>query len=137
MPIIVDASATMAWCFEDEATADSMSLWVRANAEGLLVPCIWPLEIANGLLLSERRRRMVPQSSDQFVFILDRVIISVDQPDPSHTWSNTLLLARETGLTVYDASYLELSLRTGLELATRDARLRAAAAARGVKLIAT
>ena len=38
-------------------------------------------------------------------------------------------------LTAYDATYLELALRCGLPLATRDKALRQAAAAVGVTLL--
>jgi predicted nucleic acid-binding protein len=135
MPLIIDASTTLAWCFESEATMGTQQLWVRANVEGILVPCIWPLEIANALLISERRRRIDADTSDQFAFILDRVRLTIDQPEPVHIWSEVMRVARDTGLTTYDASYLELAMRTGHELATRDARLFSAAAARGVRLI--
>ena len=43
-------------------------------------------------------------------------------------------LARETGLTVYDASYLELAARFGVPLATLDRRMAEAAARFGVTL---
>ena len=42
-----------------------------------------------------------------------------------------LQLALETGLTVYDASYLYVARSMGIELVTFDRRLRAAAAANG------
>jgi predicted nucleic acid-binding protein len=43
-----------------------------------------------------------------------------------------LALARQEGLTVYDAAYLELALREGLPIATLDTQLKAAAARVGV-----
>jgi predicted nucleic acid-binding protein len=43
-----------------------------------------------------------------------------------------LQLARAEGLTVYDASYLELALRLGAELFTLDKELVAAARRHGV-----
>ena len=46
-----------------------------------------------------------------------------------------LKLARTHGLSVYDASYLELALREALPLATLDAQLTAAARAAGSGLI--
>ena len=39
------------------------------------------------------------------------------------------------GLTVYDAVYLELALRTGSPLATLDAQLRRAASEAGVEIL--
>ena len=48
---------------------------------------------------------------------------------------NILLLAERHGLTLYDAAYLELSVRRDLPLATFDAALRRAASAAGVQLL--
>ena len=44
-------------------------------------------------------------------------------------------LAREHGLTAYDAAYLELAMRLGLPLATGDRDLKSAAARAGVVLL--
>jgi hypothetical protein len=44
-------------------------------------------------------------------------------------------LAREHGLSSYGASYIELAVREGIPLATRDSRLQAAAAKAGVPLL--
>jgi predicted nucleic acid-binding protein len=46
-----------------------------------------------------------------------------------------MALAERHGLTLYDATYLELSLRRGLPLATFDAALRRAATATGADLL--
>jgi predicted nucleic acid-binding protein len=45
-----------------------------------------------------------------------------------------LNLARSHNLSAYDASYLELSLRLGLPLASLDAKLKAAAGSAGIPL---
>jgi len=50
---------------------------------------------------------------------------------------DVLAAARQLGISAYDASYLELAMRLGADLATRDARLSAAAATAGVPLFAT
>jgi predicted nucleic acid-binding protein len=47
----------------------------------------------------------------------------------------TLALAGKHGLTSYDAAYLELALRRGLPLATRDRELRKAARSERVPLL--
>ncbi len=46
-----------------------------------------------------------------------------------------MALARRHGLTVYDAAYLELALREGIDLATLDTELADAARAEGVSLV--
>ena len=55
---VLDASVTVAWCFEDASTAFTEGILdlLAAGAEGV-APGIWPLEIANALLVAERRKR--------------------------------------------------------------------------------
>ena len=55
-------------------------------------------------------------------------------PRPSLS-TEALPLARDTGLSVYDARYLELAARLGLPLATLDTALRRAARKVGVKIL--
>lgn len=135
MPFIVDVSAAMAWCFEQEATEASDALWTRANGEGLLVPVHWRIEVANTILFGEKRRRITGAQADEFLWVLDMLRIEVDMLGASQVWPAVLNLARELSLTVYDAAYLDLALRTKLPLATRDKALIAAATTRGVVVI--
>jgi predicted nucleic acid-binding protein len=53
------------------------------------------------------------------------------------TGSGDLVLARSHSLTTYDAAYLELALRRGLPLASRDKALETAARVEGVSLLPT
>jgi predicted nucleic acid-binding protein len=56
---VVDASAALAWCFEDEASSWSDGLLERLRQGGqIVVPAHWPTEISNGLLVAERRKRI-------------------------------------------------------------------------------
>jgi len=57
---VLDASVAVAWCFEDEATkfTESVLDLLSAGAEAL-VPAIWPVEVANALLIAERRKRIL------------------------------------------------------------------------------
>jgi len=61
--------------------------------------------------------------------------ISTNELTLEHALQVVVNLAREQGLTAYDASYLDLAMREGLPLATQDDDLRAAAARVGVPLI--
>jgi hypothetical protein len=54
-----------------------------------------------------------------------------DQQTDSYAWTDTLNLADQLQLTVYDAAYLELARRRTLPLATLDQQLRTAATAVG------
>lgn len=132
---VVDASVAMAWCFEDEADtyADSV-LDLLADSEAL-VPSIWPLEIANVLLVAERRKRLTEADSLRFVELLRNLPITIDHESSERALSEVLFLGRQQALSSYDASYLELAMREGVALATRDGVLRKASEKCGVKLI--
>jgi predicted nucleic acid-binding protein len=47
----------------------------------------------------------------------------------------TLELARQHALSIYDAAYLELALRIGAALASLDKPLKTAAVKRGIRLV--
>jgi len=56
---VADASATLPWCFAEEATPVTEALLDRAQAgEEVLVPAHWPTEVMNGLVMAVRRGRI-------------------------------------------------------------------------------
>jgi predicted nucleic acid-binding protein len=120
----------MAWCFGDEATPYSESVLEALAESEALVPPIWPLEVANVLLVGERKKRLVPAQSLRFVELLQSLPITLDAD--VRPLGELLGLAREQGLTSYDASYLDLAVRTGLPLASLDGDLLKAADRYGV-----
>ncbi|HET7036781.1 MAG TPA: type II toxin-antitoxin system VapC family toxin [Thermomicrobiaceae bacterium] len=136
MPFVLDASLALTWCFEDETTEASERVLDRLRADRAIVPSIWPLEVANSLALAERRQRITRARADQEIRRLLILPIEVAMIDTATAWHAVLPLARDHGLTAYDASYLELALRSGLALATLDRRLIAAAAQLGIPLVA-
>jgi predicted nucleic acid-binding protein len=99
------------------------------------VPALWLWETANVLVQAERRGRISPAAIRTYLGLLEGLPISIDQPSTASIWHDTLALARSHRLTSYDAAYLELSLRRGLPLATRDKALQAAARLEGVPLM--
>ena len=129
---VLDCSVTMAWCFDDEATAFTSSVRDRSADEGALVPSIWPLEVANAVIMGERRKRLDATRGSRFLALIGGLPILVDDQTSAQAWSATMLRARAHNLSAYDASYLELAVRRGLPLACLDGKLRAAALAAGV-----
>ena len=104
----------------------------RVAAEGAEVPDRWFLEVANGLVMAERRGRLKAAESAAFIALLEALPITPDRATGARALHETLGLARAHGLTAKDAAYLELAMRQGLPLATGDRRLAAAAAGAGV-----
>ncbi len=132
---ILDCSLTMAWCFASEQTPRTQALLSRLTTDEALVPSLWPLEVANVLLVGERRGKITLAQSAQFVAALRSLPIVVEPDTAGRIWDQVLPLAREHRLSSYDAAYLELTLRTGLALATLDANLQKVAKALGVAVL--
>lgn len=133
MPFVVDASVTLAWCFEDEATPQTEAILDRLFDDTALVPALWELEVCNVLLIGERRKRLTEAQSARFVVLLGQLPIHVDSA--SVEMGAVLAAAGRHELTAYDAAYLVLAEREGVALATLDASLRNAAKAAGVAVI--
>lgn len=135
MDFVVDASVTLTWCFEDEVRPYSENVLDLFLGSSALVPSIWPLEIANALVVGERRGRLTEAQAARFVQLLGELPIDVEELDLDTALGPILATARAHGLSSYDAAYLELAARQGLPLASLDDGLIRAAAAAGVRLV--
>jgi predicted nucleic acid-binding protein len=134
---VIDASVAISWLFEDEQTPLCMNLLQQVSWTGAVVPSLWPLEIANALQNGIKRKRIDAAYRDSTIKRLLRLPIEIDPDTSEYAWTTTLQLADTHQITVYDASYLELALRRGLPLATRDDKLTAAAGTAGAILLPT
>lgn len=129
---VLDCSATMAWCFEDEASSEADAA-LDALVDGqAIVPGIWSLEVANVLTVAERRGRVTAAEVSRFVDLLLGLPIVTDAETSSRALGDILMLARTYELSAYDAAYLELAMRLGVGLVTKDRSLANAAARAGV-----
>jgi predicted nucleic acid-binding protein len=136
--LVLDASMAVAWCFEDETTPLTEAVFDNlTNGAQAVAPALWPYEVANSLAVAERRRRINLAGIGQFLERLAKFPISIDPGVASRAFGQVLSIAREHNLSVYDAAYLELALRSGLPLATLDRNLRVAAKVAGVKVLST
>lgn len=135
---VLDASVTMSWLLgdakpSDRAYADAVLDALRHPASGASVPMTWGLEVSNVIARAETKGFVAEAQSEAFLEMLANTPIQPDDSTYSHALTDTLHLARRYGLSSYDASYLELALRSGLPLATLDADLAKAARKAGVK----
>jgi predicted nucleic acid-binding protein len=132
---VVDNSVVMAWCFEDETTPYTERVLDRLRGTQAMVPAIWPLEVANVLLIAERRDRLNEAQTAHFAQLLQVLPILVEEADVARILGSVLAVGRAHRLSAYDAAYLELAARQGLPLATQDSRLRKAAGSAGVAVL--
>ena len=124
---VIDNSVVMAWCFEDETSDYADGVLDGLASATALVPTIWTLEVTNVLLVAERQKRLSRADSGRFVSLLRSLPIRIQGDTADRALGEVMTVARDTGLSSYDASYLELAMREGLPIATLDAAVRRAA----------
>jgi predicted nucleic acid-binding protein len=124
----------MAWCFEDERDDLAEGVLDTLGETEVWVPALWPLEVANVLLVAERRGRLTAAGTSRFLELLAGLPIRVEAGTHELAFGSILFRGREVGLSAYDAAYLDLAARLGASLATRDRRLRQACRTSGVEL---
>jgi predicted nucleic acid-binding protein len=130
--LVIDASVSMGWCLPDERNYYSDEVLQFAIETGQCVaPALWGLEVRNSLLVALKRGRISNDGVNQAIWFLKN--LNIDLVD---TWSydSVFELAVLFGLTVYDASYLDVALHERLPLATLDRRLAVAATRAGVSV---
>jgi predicted nucleic acid-binding protein len=135
MSLVLDSSVTLAWIYSQETSPAVSRVLQLVSRDGAWVPSLWRLEVANVLEMGVRRRRHDAAFRDTTLADLALLPIALDQDTAAHAWGATLRLAERHGLTLYDATYLELAKRQGLPLATLDAELRTAAKGESVPLL--
>ena len=133
MAFVLDCSVALAWLFPDEATEKTDSLRDSLIEGRAFVPGLWPIEVANVLLVATRRGRIAPEEWEQICANLDALPIEVDAVSKARVWGKTLQLAHAHRLSVDDAMYLELALRMRLPLATLDRALGDAGRSEGLE----
>lgn len=117
---VVDASAIAAVIFDEpgsEGVAQAM------HGFRLTAPALLGFELANVCMSKSRR---FPSERDSILAMYSlRFGLNIEELAVDH--DGVVALARETGLTAYDASYLWLARQFGAELVTLDAALLRAA----------
>ena len=119
------------WILPDETSA--IVVLDRLESDYALVPALWWFEVYNLLLIAERRKRISIPDTDVAQNFLASLAIETDNEVPG---KDIFFLARKHDLSGYDASYLELALRSRLPLATLDKAIIKAAIKENVPLVA-
>ena len=95
--LVLDASATLAWFFADEATGQTEMLLDEVRRDGARVPPIWSLEVANVLLGSERGGRVAAAQTVAFLALLAALPITVEEARTGDVLLDVVALARSCG----------------------------------------
>jgi predicted nucleic acid-binding protein len=101
---------------------------------GAVAPALWPIELANALVVAERRERVTAAQREAFLENLASMDIEIQTLTTDQIFQDGIWLATAHRLSVYDATYLGLAIRQQLPIATQDKELIRAANAVGVSL---
>ena len=129
---ILDCSVAVAWCFEDETSAYTDSVLASFNKANAIVPKLWHIEVANVLLMAQKRGRINDNGIFHFLSLLEKLPIMDDKTD--RTIIDLVMLSQKYQLTSYDGCYLNLCLQYNLPLATMDKKLISALQSAGGKI---
>jgi len=131
---VLDSSMALAWALPDETSKQADRFLSGVSEKNLLwVPALWWYEIANVLVMAQRRKRLTEADRMRLMELYRILPIQTDTTLDADTILRLHTLAMQYNLSAYDAAYLELAQRKGLGLATLDQRLRLAAQQTGVK----
>jgi len=131
--IVIDASSTLTWLFdEDDSAARAKSI---LDTHALVAPWLWRLEVTNAILVRERRKALTEAQASRLLQLIDELTIELIGEPTTRTATGLAQTARPHQLSAYDAIYLDLAIRLGVPMFTRDNNLRAAAKRAGVPLV--
>jgi predicted nucleic acid-binding protein len=132
--VVVDYSVATARCFEDERDAMANAVLDVAGEVDVWVSSVWPVEVANVILVAERRGRLKSTDSTRFVELLGNLPILVDGTTHERAVGSIVSRGRALALSSQNVAYVDLAEHRGAALATRDARMAAACKASGIQV---
>jgi len=132
LTLVVDSSIAASWALPDENSPAATRALFLALDEGVTVPSVFWHELRNVFLVNERRKRLTAEETQNGLSAVGDLLPQIDD---SEAHGVVLDLARKYSMSAYDASYLELALRSGAMLATLDHRLARAALSENLSVI--
>ncbi len=130
---VLDSSVAFGFAAPDEWVSEAVAQ--RLAQDTVLVPAIWPFEVANAVHRGRLQRRFTAEQETDLAEVLSALDVRVDSRPLDRILNDVVPIAIDRALSVYDAAFLELALREGLPLATLDARLGRAARDAGVVVL--
>ncbi|MEY4980401.1 MAG: hypothetical protein RLZZ352_2671 [Pseudomonadota bacterium] len=134
-PVVIDASVSLAWLLNELDNSQALrSLFLNAFRRECLiwVPALWHWECANVLLGMVRQGAIALPEVPDYLALMRYAHPEIDPAPSAQVQHACIALAHTTGLSYYDASYVELALRRKTHLATFDQKMKHAARQLGV-----
>jgi len=88
MQFLLDCSVAISWCLVDENNPTTNGILAMMSAAEAFVPGIWSLEIANVLLVAERRHRMTTEQSSEAIALLQSLLIGSISPSQGSIYTH-------------------------------------------------
>lgn len=133
--VVIDASVSLAWLLDEPQSGTALKdLFLAAYRHdvSVQVPALWHWECGNVLLGMVKRGAMLLPEVPGYLELMHYVNPVVDEVPTALVQHATIELAQVTGLSYYDASYVELALRRKAQLATFDEKMKTAAQSLGL-----
>ena len=135
---VIDASVSLAWLLDEPGSNPALrDLFLRAFRREcrVWVPALWHWECANVLLGMVKRGAILLPEVPGYLELMRYANPEVDATPSAQVQHACIELAQVTGLSYYDASYVELALRQKISLATFDQKMKSAAQQLGVSCL--
>jgi predicted nucleic acid-binding protein len=124
MKYVIDASIGFMW--EVAEPLSSKAQLLRDDSQNgihdLIVPDLFPNEVANALIVAERRGRILPGQATIFFTDLLTTLPAIHPSLPDLS-TRALVIASSNLVSVYDCLYVSLAERENCELITADDKL--------------
>ncbi|WP_181702265.1 type II toxin-antitoxin system VapC family toxin [Chthonobacter albigriseus] len=137
MRVVADCSIVVASAL-GETISDLVGVFerlLRRPELEILVPSIWPSEVANALLMAERKGRISNTSRQDSLARCFQCLPTIEPPPTEADLHRITALAVRHRLTIYDALYVDLAVRTNSVLASLDDAMLRAARTEGVAVL--
>ena len=94
---VADASVAIAWVHPAQATHETDAMLDRlAAGDSLVVPALWPLEVANALTVLRRRRKLTPDEARTAIEIIRQLPASSITKPPRSPSQRSSIWRRNT-----------------------------------------
>ena len=108
---VADSSVGVAWAVYAQASDETDALLDRIAAGSLvIVPSLWPYEIANSLLALYRWKRITQNDYRHAIAAMGHLPVTLDEEGLRLAMTTISNLAMKHGLSIYDATYLEVTI---------------------------
>jgi predicted nucleic acid-binding protein len=122
--IVIDASAAIALVLnEDTAAATIDNLRILAQ-DYVIAPSHWAAEVGNALVMNVRRRRLDRSQVEFAASQLEKLRIRIEPPPTFVEMTSIAEIAIDSGLTYYDAAYVDKARSRQAALFSLDRKMR-------------